>query len=142
MAGERPTAAMVLSIIGGVLVFLNASLLAVFATVIVIVEPAPFPVDGQTIDIGAPLVALAAFGVILGMLIVVFGILMFVKPGSAKALGVVVLILSVASILLGGGFFIGLVLGLIGGILGIVFKPTPTAPFPAAPPTQPPTPPQ
>lgn len=133
---------MVLSIIGGVLIFLNASLLAVFATVIVIVEPTSFPGDGQTIDIGAPLVALAAFGVILGILIVVFGILMFVLPGRAKAVGVVILILSLASILLGGGFFIGLVLGLIGGILGIVFKPTPTAPLTAAPQTQPPPPPQ
>lgn len=81
-------------------------------------------------------------GVVNGLLVIVFGVLLYVKPQQHVVWGVLVLILSIASWFTTiGGLFIGLILGLIGGILGIVFKPTqpmmmapPMAPPPMAPP--------
>jgi hypothetical protein len=39
---------------------------------------------------------------------------------------VIVLVFSLVSLFGGGGFFIGLILGIVGGILAIVWKPMPT----------------
>ncbi len=58
------------------------------------------------------------------MIILLSGFVMLMRPTTAKGLGVLVLILSLVSFIAGGGFlFVGLVLGVVGGILGIIFKP-------------------
>jgi hypothetical protein len=43
-------------------------------------------------------------------------------PGKETIGGILVIILSILSIVIGGGFFIGLILGIIGGILGLAKK--------------------
>src|SRR5438552_13417977 len=55
---------------------------------------------------------------------VVGGFMLYSKPTNAKMWGVIVLILSIISWVTAlGGFFIGFLLGLIGGILALTFKP-------------------
>ncbi|MEM4427768.1 MAG: DUF6114 domain-containing protein [Zestosphaera sp.] len=47
-----------------------------------------------------------------------------VTPGRVKTGSILVLIFSILSLFtVGGGFFIGFILGLIGGILGLTWKP-------------------
>jgi hypothetical protein len=55
-------------------------------------------------------------------IIVLFGAYLMYKPGKQVAGGVIVLVFSVLSIITGGGWLIGLILGVIGGILALLKK--------------------
>jgi len=56
---------------------------------------------------------------------IIGAVMMYTKPSSAKMWGVIVLILSILSWVTAiGGYVIGFILGLIGGILALVFKPS------------------
>lgn len=126
MAGEKPTAAMVLSVIGGLFILVVgavilwiASLMESFMSGLLVMGGAPAGID--------PVLWLniigGVFGVLFGLIIIVGGVMMFARPQSSTLWGVTVLVLSIASFLSTGGFIIGMILGLVGGILGIVFKP-------------------
>lgn len=135
--GEKPTAAAVLSIVGGVFILLFGIAVLVLASILGgLIGGIGGPVDPTAI-----LVAFALPAIIIGIVVIALGALMLMKPTSARVLGVVVLVLSIVSFFFGGGFFLGGILGLIGGILGIVFKPTMMQPMmapPMAPPSMPP----
>jgi hypothetical protein len=137
--GEKPTAAAVLTIVGGGFILLFGIAVLALASILGALLGG---LGGAPVDPTAILVAYALPSIILGIVVLALGALMLMKPGSARILGVVVLVLSIVSFFFGGGFFIGAILGLIGGILGIVFKPTPAmAPMmqpPMAPPSMPP----
>jgi len=64
----------------------------------------------------------------LGIMAIVFAIITFIgayliyMPGREMIGGIVVLIFSIISIITGGGFIIGMILGIVGGILGFMKK--------------------
>ena len=58
-------------------------------------------------------------GVVFGILVLA-GAFMMLKPETAKIGGVITLIFSVFSIIIGGGFVLGMILGIIGGIVGLI----------------------
>ena len=64
---------------------------------------------------------LAAIGVILAILVIIGAILIYM-PGKEIIGGILVIIFSILSIFIGGGFLIGLILGIIGGALGLAKK--------------------
>ena len=116
---EKPTAAMVLSIIGGIFILLWGAFLTWVG------------VEAQSLSFGVyggGLTLIGGIEDICGLLIVVFGVLLYVSPEHHVPYGVLVLVLSVVSLVGLGGLIIGFILALIGGILGIVHKPTPAAP--------------
>ncbi len=115
---KRPTAAFVLSLIGGIIILLWG---ASIATVGLSVQLVTFGFLGTFITL------IGTVEAVLGLLVVVFGVLMFVRPKNHATFGVLVLICSVVSLLGLGGLFIGFILGLVGGILGIVHKPGPAS---------------
>ncbi len=130
---ERPTAAMVLSIIGGVFVLLAGLLELAIGSFLA----------GITVGFaGGGILLLGALSLLFGILMIVFGVLMYHTPANHTVYGALVLVISIVSLFTSlGGFFIGFLLGLIGGILGLAFKQRPTqamffppAPAPAAPP--------
>ncbi len=142
--GEKPTAATVLSAIGGVFIFL-AGLLFIFIASVFGALLSGLPIAGAPVDpdqFVAYLATVGAIGAVIGIVIIVLGVMMFARPAQARIMGVIVLILSILSFFFViGGFFIGGLLALIGGILGIVFKPTMMQPMmapPMAPPSMPP----
>ncbi len=129
--GEKPTAAFVLSLIGGVFILLSglaAALIFGFIGAGVAMVPGMAPLGGA--------IALMGFlGLIFGILVIVGAVMINsgvqnkVKTGS-----IVVLVFSILSLFtVGGGFLIGFILGLIGSILGLTWKPEATTPPP--PPT-------
>jgi hypothetical protein len=129
---EKPTAAFVLSLIGGIFILLGAIVVMALASVL-----GSFMVLGG----GDPNIVYiyGAVGLIFAILVLVGAVMLWMKPQQHVAWGVVVLLFSLFSIITTGGFFIGLILGLIGGILGIVWKPpAPMAPG-MAPPMMPPS---
>src|SRR3990172_3271475 len=119
--GEKPTGAAILSVVGGVFVLLAGVTLIALASImeglLSFMPIMPFDVTGMLATWGA-------IGALLGLVIVVLGVLMLMKPQMAKIFGALVLVLSIVSFVVAfGGFFIGGIPRGIGGILGLVFKP-------------------
>src|SRR3989454_12058676 len=119
---EKPTAAFVLSLIGGIFILLGAIVVMALASVI-----GSFMVLGG----GDPNIVYiyGVVGLIFAILVLVGAVMLWMKPQSHVAAGVIILLFSLFSIISTGGFFIGLILGIVGGILAIVWKP----PAPMAP---------
>ncbi len=113
---ERPTAAMVLSIIGGVFILIGGLVGVAIGSALAFIT---FGFAGGTV------VLLGAIGTILGILTIVFAILLGMHPGNHTMYGALIVVFSIISwITAFGGFFIGFLLALIGGILALTFKPT------------------
>lgn len=127
---EKPTAAFVLSLIGGILILLSAIFVMAVMSAI-----GSFMIIGGSADL---LLIYGAVGLIFAIIVLVGAVMLWMKPQQHVAWGVIVLLFSLFSIISLGGFFIGLILGLIGGILGIVWKP-PAPMAGMAPPMMPPS---
>ena len=118
-----PSTAYILSIIAGIFVLLGGLLLAALGAAITFFA----------FGIGA---VLGVFGIICGILIIVGAVNLRSHPQAHATWGAVILVFSIISWVGAiGGFFIGFLLGLIGGILAIAWQPTQvqTAPAYAAP---------
>jgi len=65
-------------------------------------------------------------GLVVGIVVIISAVLLYNRPGEHAAWGVLILIFSVLSLFgsMMGGFGVGLILGVIGGILAILWKPT------------------
>jgi hypothetical protein len=133
---EKPTAAFVLSLIAGILIVLGGALRSVIG----------FYWFGGMMGsfwgrrggmMGYPgFGMMGGFGLMIGIMGLVFGVLIIVsaimlnsKPEGHTTWGTLIVIFSAISVFGGmGGFGIGLILGLIGGVLAITWKPTQTQP--------------
>ncbi|MGC8975665.1 MAG: DUF4064 domain-containing protein [Thermoprotei archaeon] len=123
---ERPTAAFILTLISGILVLLSVLLLFVAASLLSSTssefpEILPYPVG----LIGTWITIIGVIGLVFSILILVGALMIYSgEPGKVKTGSILVLIFSILSLFTtGGGFFIGFILGLIGGILGLTWKP-------------------
>jgi hypothetical protein len=115
LPGERPTAAFILSLIGGLIILVTGTLVGVI-----------FLVVGT--NFGGPLflsVFWGLLGILIGIPVIIGAVMMYVNPKNHAGWGVVVIVFSLASYITAslGGFVIGLLLGLIGGILGAIWNP-------------------
>lgn len=68
---------------------------------------------------------LSVIGVISGILVIIGAIMLNASPVEHTAWGTIILVFSIISFLGMGGFFIGAILGIIGGALAISWRPTP-----------------
>ena len=129
--GEKPTAAFVLSLLAAIFIILGGLVYLALGAWL-----------GSAIDF----VGLGGWGyslMIFGVLGLVWGILTLIgavminsgEPGKVKTGAILVLIFSIISWFgAAGGFFIGFLLGLIGAILGLTWKPERSATAPPPPP--------
>jgi len=120
-APKRATIGFVISLIAGILILINALMLFALRSVIGGLVPS---VPG-VVDVGALAEAMitlwGAVGLIFAIIVMV-GALLIYMPGKETIGGVLVLVFSILSIVTGGGFFLGLILGIVGGALGIAKK--------------------
>lgn len=110
----RPVGALIASLIGAILILVDAAALGAAGSAASQLGYAA---------VGGILGALAALGVILGLAILILAILVYLNPEAHVGYGIAILVLSLFSLITGGGFFIGLIAGVIGGILAIIFEP-------------------
>jgi hypothetical protein len=110
----RPVAPFVVSLIGGVFILLGG-----------LVELAFFSIGVPTGSFfGVPFWLTGSLGLALGPAIMILAILFYHKPEHAVVCGSLIVAMSVVSFLsFAGGFYVGLILGLIGGILTLVWRP-------------------
>jgi hypothetical protein len=121
-SGSYPVAAFVLTLIGGILILLDGLYVAAIAAFIGSVVGAFFP------GLGLLIIALGVIALLFGLIILVGAIQMHSHPQSAKTWGIIVLILALISFVGGGGFYLGAILAIVGGILAIVWHPPMPAP--------------
>ncbi|MEM2102496.1 MAG: hypothetical protein QXM22_03170 [Candidatus Bathyarchaeia archaeon] len=113
---KRATVGFVLSLIGGIFILING--IAWFALSSIF----------DQLGLGSMLNFVGLTLDILGGVMVVFAILVFIgawliyTPGKEMIGGILALIFSIISFIGGGGFALGAILGLIGGILGLLKK--------------------
>jgi hypothetical protein len=120
-AKSYPSTAFILSLIGGIFILLAGIYTAAIYAFIGSALFDFFP------GLGALLIGLAVVALIFGLIIIVGAIMLRSKPESSRTWGVIILVLALLSWVGGGGFVIGFILALIGGILAIVWHP-PAAP--------------
>jgi hypothetical protein len=131
-----PGIAVILSILGGILILLSG-------LVILGVGIAGMPVVPGVAE--SLIVGLGTWGIVCGIIVIVAGYMVYKRPMSHTIYGIVVLIFSILSFSESGGYIIGGILGIIGGLWAIFWKPKmatqPTMTMAEKPPEKPETPP-
>lgn len=117
---EKPTKAYTLSLIAGILIVCNAVAVGVAATWF----PWIFPtLPGSDNNATVPFASIATIGLICGALVLFGAIMLHIKPRNKKVWGIVIIVFSIPSVITGGGFIVGFILGIIGGVKAIRWKP-------------------
>jgi KaiC/GvpD/RAD55 family RecA-like ATPase len=102
----------ILSLVAGMIILVNSIW---FVPLIVrTLARIAFAAPATSIAVSRALPILAAVGVTLGVIVIISAILTYV-PGKEVISGTLVIVFSLFSIVIGGGFLIGLILGIIGG---------------------------
>lgn len=117
---DRPFGAVIVSFIAGLFILIDGAIVWSVGGAVASVSP-----------VGGELVAgLGAVGFFLGFLILLLAITAHRRPEHHTALGVLIVVFSFVSLISGGGFILGLVLGFVGGIWLILFVPDDEADLP------------
>jgi hypothetical protein len=125
----RPSAAFVLSLVGGSLIFVSSAISIVWFTV----GSEPFGVyagmlgdyHGMMGNFGfgsGYLLGFSVLGPVCGVLVVAGSFMFNLRPLDHVTWGAIVLAFSVVSFVSMGGWFVGAVLGIVGGAVGIVWR--------------------
>ncbi len=131
---ERPTTAFVLSLVGGVLILVGGGMMSMTGSFGFggmmgfggMGGMMGYPGYGMMGGLGFGLFGL--LGLVFGAIVIISAVMLNSKPQEHSTWGMLIVLFSVLSIFGGamGGFGIGLILGLIGGVLAITWKPTET----------------
>jgi hypothetical protein len=116
---EKSTRAYVLSLVAGLLITGNTGLLGAAATRFPKIIPT---IPGSSIDT-AGLYRLTAIGLILGVLVILGAVMLRIRPANKMVWGIMIIVFSIPSVVTGGGFIIGFILGIIGGASALSRKP-------------------
>ncbi len=119
-ARRTKSKAFTLSLIAGILILINSTLLGVAAVWFPGIIPT---LPGSSGNDTTMLYSLTVTGLIFGALVVLGAILLNRNPKHATAWGIVIIVFSLASVITGGGFIIGFILGIIGGAFALRWKP-------------------
>jgi len=124
---QKPYAAFILTLAGGALIFANGLILILASRGISRVLEDVVTTRGLSIGVVLALqqmmLSLSLVGLVLGACVMFASLMLYYKPSSSIGWGAVVLVSSILSIFAGGGFFVGLILGVIGGSLAIAWRP-------------------
>ena len=130
-AGEAPTASFVLSLIAGIIILAGSGMMRTVS------YGGPYygmmggyygMMGGyygmmQGYGYGGWFYGAAAIGLVAGIVVLVGAIMIYSRPRNASTWGLLVLIFSILSFFGMGGFFIGAILGVVGGALAMAWKP-------------------
>ena len=104
---DKPTAAFVLSLIGGIFMLLGG----ILATV------------GFSFVLGGAGALIGIVGVVFGLIVIIGGVMLYQNAASHTMWGVIILVLAIIDFPGVWGFGIGSLLAFIGAILALVYKP-------------------
>jgi len=133
---ENPTSAFILSLLAGIFFVIGAGLLigigALVGSIGDLGSLGSIPglgnatsISGSTSGVGLSIVGLGVFGVLLGIVTIAAAVLIHERPAKHRLWGALLVVFSVVSWVGSiGGLLIGFILGLIGGVLAITWKPS------------------
>lgn len=104
------------------MIITNAVLLGVVAKWFIGIIPT---LPGSTGNDPTLLMELATVGLIFGVMVLLGALMLHFKSAKKKAWGIMIMLFSFPSMIMGGGFMIGFILGIIGGELALSGKPKP-----------------
>lgn len=128
---EAPIAPFILSLIAGVLILAGAGVMMTFS------RGAPYGgmmggyygmANGyydMMQGFGYPgwFYGAAAIGLVAGIVVLVGAVMIYARPSNVGTWGLVVLVFSALSFFGMGGFLFGAILGIVGGVLAVVWRP-------------------
>jgi len=126
---EKPTAAFVLSLISGILILLGG----IVGAIIGIIGGAAISIIPGFGWLGGLIIILGFLGLIFGIIVIIGAVMINSgEKDKVRTGSLLVLIFSILSLFVGGtgGFVIGFILGLVGSILGLTWKPAEAPPPP------------
>ena len=125
-----PKTASILALVGGILIILAGMLLMAVSAVILPhldytnLNPPPQLTQRSMPGIVSGIVGvMGLFGLVSGVIVLVSAVILLTNPSQRKNWGVLILVFSVMSFLGLGGFIVGAILGIVGGILTLRWKP-------------------
>lgn len=132
-AQDKPTTAFVLSLIGGILMLVGggvSSLWFMYGGLGMGGMMGGFGgmmggYQGMMGSLGAPfgfMGGLSLIGLVSGFLVIIGAIMLNVHPAEHTAWGTIILVFSIISFVGMGGFFIGAILGIMGGAFAVSWK--------------------
>ncbi|OLE91410.1 MAG: hypothetical protein AUF79_04760 [Crenarchaeota archaeon 13_1_20CM_2_51_8] len=134
-AGTRAVAPFVLSLMGGVLILVGAIVTSIFAFgSSTFVGSMSGMMGGMSGGMGGMMIGLmmgvypifSIIGLTSGALVIIGAVMLYGHPFEKDLWGAIVIAFSILSLLGGmGGFIVGLVLGVVGGALALMWNPTP-----------------
>ena len=116
---RKSTKDFTLSLIAGILILSNSALLGVVARWFLWIMPA---LPGSSGNDPMVFYTLSAIGIIFGVLVTFAALMLRSKPANKKVWGIMIMAFSIPSVITGGGFIIGFILGIIGGQLTFSWK--------------------
>ena len=131
---ERPNVAVTLSLIGGILILLGGGMMSMmfiygggFFGMMGGFGGMMGGYQGMMGSFGVPfgfMMGLSLAGSVSGVLVTISAAMLNAHPTEHTAWGTVILVFSIISFLSMGGFFIGAILGIIGGTFALAWRPT------------------
>ena len=119
---EKSKRAYTLSLTAGFLIVCNAVAVGVAGAYF----PWIFPtLPGSENNATVPFTSISVVALMCGALILFAAIMLRIKPEKKKVLGIMIVVFSIPSVITGGGFIIGFILGIISGIKALRWKPEP-----------------
>lgn len=122
MVEEKPSTAFMISLVGGILILLGSMAMALMVNMGVWwmgISGGRFMMMGSFSLTSGIMYALIAFGAICGVAILIASFMLNARPRETATWGAVILIFSILSFMGMGGFFLGAVLGIVGGALAL-----------------------
>jgi hypothetical protein len=125
-----PNTGSILALVGGIIVVLGGALfLAVSAFILPhldyskLTPPAHMTAAEMPGLVSGIVGVMGLFGLISGVIVLTSAVILRVKPGQRETWGILILAFSVLSFVGLGGFIIGAVLGIVGGVMILRWKP-------------------
>jgi len=125
-----PKTGSILALVGGILIMLTGSLLVLVSTFILphlnfsnLTVPQGLTSASMPALISGVVGVMGTFGLVSGIIVLVSAVLLLANVGPRNTWGILILVFSVLSFLGLGGFVIGAILGIVGGILTLRWKP-------------------
>ncbi len=127
---EKPVAPFILGLLGGILILLGAFVMSMFAfgtaNMMGMMSGTMAGYSGTMAMMMGYSFAFTIVGLASGALVILGAVMLYSRPFEKDLWGAVIIAFSILSILGGmGGFMIGLVLGIVGGVLALAWNPTP-----------------
>jgi len=131
MGSKKPTTAFTLSFIAGILILINGAILGPLSLFLTKTIQEYIPVEIMTWEVKAGLTiastilyALMIPGIFMGIIVIVSSLLLYRSKVHVGFWGIMILLVSILSFTIGGGFVIGALLGIAGGIIALTWKPS------------------